>query len=87
MPTSIPTLLWWALTGTIGVAVFLMLRILSKYDAEIRDILVQIKDILDQRLADQKEFNEFMRKMMELKGQHDALTRGGMNPHRRDDNG
>jgi thymidylate synthase ThyX len=86
MPTSVPTLLWWLFTGAVGVAVFLMLRMLSKYDAEIRDILTQIRDILAQRLVDQREYNEFVRKMMELKGTHDAMTRGGtMNPHRRSD--
>jgi hypothetical protein len=86
LPTTIPTLLWWLLTGAVGIATFLMLRMLSKYDAEIRDILTQIRDILAQRLLDQGKQNDFMQKMMELKGQHDAMTRGGsVNPHRRDE--
>ena len=62
---------------------FLTIRMISKQDAEIKDILVQIRDILKKREDDQRAYNQFVATMMELKGTHDYMMRkGGANPHR-----
>jgi hypothetical protein len=84
MPTTLPMLIWWLFGGSIAVVVFLAIRMISKQDAEIKDILLQIRDILAQRLLDQKEYNEFARAMMQLKGAHDErMKRASESSHAR----